>query len=790
MPRVVACTIVAHNYLPLARVVARSFLNHHPDARFVVGVIDRPLEARALTGECFEVMPITDIDFGSEGFELMATIYDVTEFATSIKPFLLRQLAREADCVLYLDPDIEIYDSLDPLIASTIAAGWSVTPHCLAPIPRNQTGPTEADIMQSGIYNLGYIGVTEAATPMLDWWAERLRRDAIIDPANHMFTDQRWIDLAVPIFSPHVEMSPEYNVAYWNVDQRNFTCVGGKPMVGDQPVRFFHFSGYDPKAPHWLSKYQVGNVRSLMSEQPGLGEFCVRYGEALKAEGKGVGPVAPYGWAQAFPGFRLDHLTRRAFRAELVASAETDAQAPPSPFASGGARRFYDWLLSVRVGNERNLPRYLDLIWVSRHDLQVAFPEVSGGSLDRFLHWISTQGPAECPILPLFPKAANRSAAPIAAGTNDGQRTSAGVDVVGYFNAELGVGEAGRLAVAALTAAGVAVSTIGSRRTGSRQQHEFATQNDARYKTALIAVNADQLPTIRHDLRDQFVRHEYLVGQWFWELDEFPSSMHASFGLINEVWAATRHIQRALQAVAPSTVPVTLMQLPLLAPQVLPEIDKAYYGLPDRFMFLFTFDFLSVLERKNPMAVVEAFTRAFAPGEGPILVLKTINGSKQINDLERLKWACRLRSDIILIDEYFESVVSASLVNVCDCYVSLHRAEGLGLTMAEAMTLGKPVIATGYSGNLDFMSDSTAYLVPYKTVAIGHKAAPYPATATWADPDVDAAADLMRHVYGNKAEATQRGEAAKSDLLQRFSSETTGAKMRNRLTEIGRLQDV
>ena len=98
--RVVACTIVAHNYLPLARVVARSFLEHHPAARFVVVLVDRPIEARGLSGECFEVLPITDIDFGDEGFEYMATSYGVTEFATAIKPFALRHLilARQAAC--------------------------------------------------------------------------------------------------------------------------------------------------------------------------------------------------------------------------------------------------------------------------------------------------------------------------------------------------------------------------------------------------------------------------------------------------------------------------------------------------------------------------------------------------------------------------------------------------------------------------------------------------------------------------------------------------------------------
>jgi hypothetical protein len=220
MSKFAACTIVAHNYLPQARVLADSFHRHHPEARFVVVVVDRPIETRLAHGENFEALPVTDIDFGDEGFADMAMIYDVTEFATAVKPFALRHLLKEHECVFYLDPDIQLFSRLDPLIEATLAAGWSLTPHCLHPILRDGTSPTEHDIMQAGIYNLGFVGVTSQATEFIEWWAERLRRDAIIDPANQLFTDQRWIDLAVPIFAPHIERSTAYNVAYWNVDQR------------------------------------------------------------------------------------------------------------------------------------------------------------------------------------------------------------------------------------------------------------------------------------------------------------------------------------------------------------------------------------------------------------------------------------------------------------------------------------------------------------------------------------------------------------------------------------------
>ena len=138
----------------------------------------------------------------------------------------------------------------------------------------------------------------------------------------------------------------------------------------------------------------------------------------------------------------------------------------------------------------------------------------------------------------------------------------------------------------------------------------------------------------------------------------------------------------------------------------------------------------------------------------------------------------------MLIDEYFDVAKSGALMAACDCYVSLHRAEGLGLTMAEAMMLGKPVIATGYSGNLDFMTDETAHLIPWKPTAVGKGHHPYPELATWADPDLDAAAVAMRRVFDDPHEAALMGKRAQADLATRFSPSATGQRMKNRLEEI------
>ena len=178
--------------------------------------------------------------------------------------------------------------------------------------------------------------------------------------------------------------------------------------------------------------------------------------------------------------------------------------------------------------------------------------------------------------------------------------------------------------------------------------------------------------------------------------------MHRAFDFVDEVWAATDFVAAAIRAAR--LKPVFTVPLPIAARRNLPNVTRSTLGLPERFTFLLVFDFLSIFERKNPLGLIRAFTQAFSADEGPVLVLKSINGDRRLNELERLRAEIADRPDIIVTDGYCSPEEKNALISLCDCYVSLHRSEGLGLTMAEAMSLGKPVIATGYSGNLHFMN--------------------------------------------------------------------------------------
>jgi glycosyltransferase involved in cell wall biosynthesis len=359
----------------------------------------------------------------------------------------------------------------------------------------------------------------------------------------------------------------------------------------------------------------------------------------------------------------------------------------------------------------------------------------------------------------------------------------AGINVVGYLRAELGIGELARRLVRGIDHAGMPLSTITYRATISRQEFPFEERDGRRapYDTNIVCINADQLHQFAQAVGASFFSDRYTVGVWLWELETFPERFHAAFNLVDEVWAASKFVQRSLRST--TTKPVNVVPLPLEAQAVEP-IDRAALGLPGLFLFLFTFDYMSVVERKNPLGLIDAFKQAFRPGEGAALLIKTVNGEHNLADLERVRRAAAGHSDIYVIDGYLAPEMKDRLMAACDCYVSLHRAEGLGLTMAEAMSYGRPVIATGYSGNLAFMDEDNSYLVPYTLTSVPTGCDPYPAGARWADPDVDHAAAVMRHVFEKQDEARARGARARRDIVTRHGVERTAEFISRRLGEV------
>ena len=662
--------------------------------------------------------------------------------------------------------------------------GVVVTPHNTVPLPDDGKRPNQIDILLAGVYNLGYVSLGAGAETerLLGWWRERLLNDCRVDPLNGYFVDQRWFDLAPGLVSDHtVVREPQYNVAYWNLHSRRLEREAAGYTVDGAPLAFFHFSGFDPLAPKDLSRHQ-----SRISIPPGsaLGQICADYAAQVIAAGYAETKSWPYTY-RMLPG--EVGFTRRLRRLYEIARERGEIIA--SPFSDEGGESFMRWLSEPADAAPPGVNRLLAEMYGTRIDLQDAFPDVAGADHAAFIEWARAQGATEEPALAVLgfpPGAPSETERPTPAGGGDSATAPApivesappwGVNVVGYFRSELGTGEAARQVVSALDARGVQVLPVHGRTIPpNRQGHAFAhlDYTDARYPVNLICMNADVLGEFAAQAGPEFFDSRYSIGLWFWEVEQFPAMWASAFDHLDELWLPTEHVVRAVSPL--SSVPITKITLPVELPPVLPA-TRAELELPEGFMFLFSFDHHSVFERKNPLAVIDAYARSFDVGDGAVLVIKSINADSAPDEHARLLDAAAGRADMHIIDGYLAPARKNLMMAACDCYVSLHRAEGFGLTMAEAMYLGKPVIATAYSGNLDFMTAENSYLVDHEQVEIGDGAEPYPAEARWAEPDVNHAARLMREVFDDREQAERRARRGARDIRRTHSAAAAGETM-------------
>ena len=473
-------------------------------------------------------------------------------------------------------------------------------------------------------------------------------------------------------------------------------------------------------------------------------------------------------------------------RESVIESVRGIGEPPPDLTAPDGVLAFMAWLLEPT--GHRHLPRYLDRLLQERRDLELAFPDLTRGDTDGFRTWLRTNAVEEVGVSPRMVAELDRVVArwnidevpPVIPGARPF------TEVIGVLRAELGVGEAARRTAAALTAAGVPHRTTGwyaaslSRATAAQPDSSLDLRGDS--DIALVHLNADVFDQVVNDLGASHLAGRHTVGIWFWEVEEFPKELWPAFDLVDEIWVATEFVQRSIGANSP--VPVVHMPIPLFPPPVDDQLSRADLGLDDRFTFLFVFDHFSILDRKNPIGLIEAYTSAFGPDDGACLVIKTINGERHVLDHERMLLAAAGRPDIVLRDGYMAPGEVGALLATADCYVSLHRAEGLGLTVAESMALGKPVIVSDYAGCTDFIHDGIAFPVPCELVEVGPDNEPYDAHVRWADPDLDLASKLMRHVFEHPEEAAAVGARARIELHDRFSAEVCGRRMAARLAEI------
>lgn len=363
----------------------------------------------------------------------------------------------------------------------------------------------------------------------------------------------------------------------------------------------------------------------------------------------------------------------------------------------------------------------------------------------------------------------------------------AGVNLVAYIRADMGLGVVARGMAAAFEAAGISFNVVNLQH-GNHSAHtdcSWAHKENprSRYDVTVVCVNPDNSFHLRTQVAPEILGNRYVIGNWYWELSELPESWADELDITDEVWAASDFVRDAVARRA--RVPVVRVP-PVVQVPPGPRLSRSELGLPaERFLFLAMFDTMSVLPRKNPLGVLRAFTRAFPTDDAAVgLVMKFNHAHDPPPLLQEVRAEVAAQSNVFLIDRAMNREAVASLIDASDCFVSLHRAEGFGLGPAEAMSLGKPAIVTNWSGCTDYMSADNCIAIDYRLVQLGQDHGPYKAHQFWAEPDLDHAACWMKRTAEDRELAARIGSRGRQTITTAFSPEAVGRIIQQRLEQI------
>jgi len=358
---------------------------------------------------------------------------------------------------------------------------------------------------------------------------------------------------------------------------------------------------------------------------------------------------------------------------------------------------------------------------------------------------------------------------------------------VGHPFNPIGTGRATRIVFASARAAGIEVSV--------RDVYQFQVPDEAQRRDILphateafgavnlFHLNGDEIePALAH-LGGMPAGHNVVAP--FWELPRFPAEWAEQVNRFDEVWAPSLFIRDAVAA----AVQIPVLHMPLATEIALERFaGRRCFAIPeDAFAFFTFFDGRSYMARKNPQAVVDCFRRVVKarPFARTVLVIKLHGGETAAAELQNFLAGLEdLAGRVVVLEATMPEGQVHNLIRDCDAFVSLHRSEGFGLGLAEAMFLGKPVIGTAWSGNMDFMTAENSKLVPYTLAPVPEAAYPHAEGQEWAEPDPDAAAAAMLALVDDPAAARALGAQASRDIRTRFSYRAAGLRYAKRLAEI------
>jgi glycosyltransferase involved in cell wall biosynthesis len=345
------------------------------------------------------------------------------------------------------------------------------------------------------------------------------------------------------------------------------------------------------------------------------------------------------------------------------------------------------------------------------------------------------------------------------------------VTVGGLLTTASGIGESARLCLDALTALGWDARHADLSRFFGRADlpepppgQPSATRDGG---TLILHINGPYMPYAALRLGRSFLAGRRVIGYWAWELPAMGPDWRRGLGQVHEIWVPSRFTADSLPAGVKA--PVRIVPHPVRPAVAAPARDR--FGLPGKaFIVLTAFDMGSTYSRKNPRAAIGAFRKAFGDDPDCVLTLKIGHAADAGWAMEDLTDAVAGMGNVRIIDATLARTEMAALTASADVMLSLHRAEGFGLLPAEAMLQGIPVVATGWSGNLEFMTDADSALVRYRLVPVDDRQGTYVLPgASWAEADIDDAAQWLRRLRDDPALRRDLGERGRAAAAARLS---------------------
>ena len=365
-----------------------------------------------------------------------------------------------------------------------------------------------------------------------------------------------------------------------------------------------------------------------------------------------------------------------------------------------------------------------------------------------------------------------------------------GLSLVGYPFSETGVGEAMRSLARSADSVSIDydVTNFDEQVRASDRDRALKSRSTERPSKMVnvFCVNADMLGATLQGAGGGVLRNRYNVVRPFWELPLINSQWLDDLRRVDEIWAPTTFVRDAF--IAGTDRPVTHIPVAISIPPGVKPNRERFHIPASSTAFLFAFDFSSYPDRKNPQAVLQAYQLAFGqdPSRPVCLIIKTMGSSPhKAAILNSIRGMARADSRIILMDEVLTRSAAYSLTASCDVFVSLHRSEGFGLGLAEAMAMGKAVISTDFSGSTDFVTPQTGFPAPFRLIDVGPDQYPYFIPGQkWADPDVGEASRIMARLADQRDLITATGERARAYMLAQHSPQAVGKIIESRLQDI------